>query len=252
LEINNVVKGGEQTDRIVVEIMTYRKFYCKIQGGIIMKLLLELKYKQGDQYHIVLDNKEYSVIESNLAFLIDGIPSERRNCRIVNGEITMKTGYGSLVVRSESSEPKDYVQVYLNDENIKGYKYIKDAPAKFRDIPFKEFEPYFDILSLEHIQIIDKNKGIVQNEFGNTTKDNLSSGMQSMLVALKYSNEKKGYTVNVSNCSGDYLRELCRRIRNKDIKIVILHGDILDIDTNLKFNRTIYENGLELFQHLCV
>lgn len=227
-------------------------------GGICMNLLLELKYKQGDNYCILIKGQKRAVTKQELINLIRNIPSSQRNCKISNNSISMKAGYGRLPIKRLVSQDsnkskaqdnnKDYVEVYLGDDStIDSDKYIKLATVRFRGIPFKSFQPYFDILELEEIKVIDINQGTVQNRFGTTHKDNLSSGMQSMLVALKYANEENGYTVDVSCCSGNYLQELCKRIKHLDIKLVIRHGDIMDIDTKLKFNGKYYNDGLALF-----
>ena len=71
--------------------------------------------------------------------------------------------------------------------------------------------------------------------------------MESMLIALKYANEFKGYTINVSNCSMDCLKILCRELVGKDIKIVVLHRDIYTIDIKLKEQGQIFEDGNALW-----
>ena len=102
----------------------------------------------------------------------------------------MKAGYGKLPIRTLSRhQEKDYVEVYLDD--IDNDKYVKMTDIRFKRFDFKDFSKYFNVLKLENTKVIDLANGVIENDFGTTVKDNLSSGMKCLLVALKYANEKK-------------------------------------------------------------
>lgn len=226
--------------------------------------MLILEYKQGDSYCIILNNQRQMISEFDLKQLIRKTPASERNCKISNNNICMKAGYGKLPikrlvsdikVRSYNHEKrvmygdkvKDYVEILFDEPSDAQDKYIKYPEELFDFYSLSEFKPYLFLLEYERVKIIDMETEEIETRFGRTNASKLSSGMKSMLMALKYANEIPGYIVDVSCCSKEYLKILCPHLIGKDIKIVVRHGDIYMIETKLKYQGKIFTNGNDLW-----
>lgn len=208
-------------------------------------MLLELKYKQGDTYCIIYNNQSLTVTKEKLIDIIKNTPAPQRNCKVcANCTISMKSGYGKLPIKRLS---KDYVEVILNLLPQDTKNYIHWTTAEFDTLGLAVFKKYFSIMKqLEGIDVLDLEYGTIKNMFGVTNYRDLSSGMKCILVAMLYADKNQKKIINVSSASGDYLNVLCKNIINSDIKLVINHKDLVDIEVPLKWNNKIYEDGSDL------
>lgn len=204
-------------------------------------MILRLEYKQGDKYGITLNSQRKMVTADELAQLIKNIPAPERNCQIKGDTIGMKAGYGSLPVKRLISKKdlsknnvRDYVEIIEPVEN-----YI-NAVREYPERDFKKYSlcAYFDsILRLEKIKVINLDRGIVKTKFGETTDDNLSSGIKSLLVLSWYIQKRKAITIDLSSCGSKHLGAAFEMIVKSGlaIKVILRHICVGDITTKILY-----------------
>lgn len=164
-----------------------------------------------------------------------------------------KTGLYNGTITQFSDPNKDYVDIYL-EEPIGNYKIIHNPPHLFKKIPFSDFIGYESIMKkLEQIKVLNINMGEIKTKFGITNKDRISSGLKSVLIALKYADTD--YIVDVSSCSSDYTNELCKHIKRMKVKLLIRNYDLYRIKTKLLLHRKdestkLFNSGAELLDYV--
>lgn len=102
---------------------------------------------------------------------------------------------------------------------------------------YSNFKMFYDILKLESIKVINLNRGIIETKFGETTDENLSSGMKSLLVLSWYIKNNKSITIDLSSCGGNHLGFAFKMIANSglNIKVIVRHICVNEIETKILY-----------------
>ena len=181
--------------------------------------------------------KQITVEESEAKNLIMQYPPQKRNCKIVKGEISMKANAGNMVVeQSQATKPPTKgaetnqgkgVQLYTTQEAMKRCDILSNA-AWFASQAFsKEFlEKHQDLLwSIDHAKIVDYKLGTVVTPYGTTGLNNLSTGLKTVLniCYLKEYGNKKTYLVNIDDCGENAITHVLKIVNNSNIQVYLTH-----------------------------
>jgi hypothetical protein len=174
-----------------------------------MILVLNKRIVTSDNitYEIMHNSHKEVVSYTDLCQLINSIPAKERNCKIVNGKISLKAGCGNLAteevkVKNNANTDKEldnnYVNIIPHLLKPETKKYLHETAVRFNVLGLSAFKKYLSLLELDGVQKYDLNTGAIQTKYGITGYENLSSGIKCLLVAMLYADKHPGYKVNVS------------------------------------------------------
>lgn len=174
-----------------------------------MNLILE--YKQGDTYFVSLNNQKQLITSDNLKQLIRAIPSEERNCKIAQGNICMKPGYGKL--RTKRLVSNHTITIYTDVSYLTKFNkndILMNINYHFRDMLPKILDN-FNSLDKHYINVIDKarvikveDRWVIRTGDGVTTLDNISTGCKACIL----DNHCKNKLINLTPCGENAITAL--------------------------------------------
>jgi hypothetical protein len=210
------------------------------------------------KYHITYNDKQTVVTQEELAGLINSTNSKDRNCKLVKNAISLKQGYGTLKVvyqkertKKKKKSERGYVEIVDLENARKSYmKFIEFCVFKFEEQEFKEYKPYYELLKMEGIDVL--NTIYVHTRFEIACSMDLSSGMKCLFVLAYLLDKDNNFIIDLSSCSSDYLDVAFKLIvkSKKNVKVVIRHTDVMSITTPIKWDGRIFSDGLEYFSAL--
>lgn len=191
------------------------------KGDDEMKLMLE--YRKKDSFSIIFDNEKHNVSEDELKQLIRNTEAPERNCKISRGTVSMKSGYGNLIIKDRIMQKNDkssVIRVFTNSSyknyfdknniiiNTDAY-FLKNLAVILKD--FNEVDRYY-------LRKIDKAGTIsaggrlfVQSEDGITTMNNISTGCKTCIL----DNHFKNRLFNLSLCGENVIETLFEMISSR-------------------------------------
>ena len=187
------------------------------------KMNLILEYREKDSFSIIFDNEKYNVSEDELKQLIRNIKAPERNCKVYKNTVSMKSGYGSLIIKDRIMQKNDkssVIRVFTND-SYKNYfdtdnivintdeYFLKNLSVILKN--FNEVDRYY-------LRKIDKAGTIsaggrlfVKSEYGTTTINNISTGCKTCIL----DNHFKNKLFNLTLCGGNAIETLFEVINSK-------------------------------------
>ena len=230
---------------------------------------LVLEYKQGDNYCVYHNNQRQMVTVDTLIQLINSIPE--RNCKVVNGNVCMKAGYGKLPIKrlvntGYTSKGKNRfiknkenpIIIYTNDsykQNFNENDIILNINYYFKKNISKIIKE-LDALDRHYIKVIDKAKVIevkgrlfVQSDDGVTTLDNISIGCKTCILANHYSDK----LINLTLCGENAIKALFDVLSKKGSSnsFLLLHSEFLPLyKYNIRINNKVNGSLFDLYMTL--
>ena len=196
--------------------------------------MLSLKEKliKGDKtvYTFLYNNETIALDYKSSVNLIQATAAKDRNCRIINGVISLKTGI--LPSRYYSTVRKQAVYMYTKQEYISKFeadrRCILSNEAFFsrteKDIALLKSCEYY-IHAIDEAKILDYNTMKMETPFGITDVSEMSTGLKTLLNILylmrKYKNEQ--YLVDVDECGDNALKYIYPLVRGSNISLYISH-----------------------------
>ena len=117
------------------------------------------------------------------------------------------------------------IKVYTGNHSYKG-TYIGQADSEFRSRALKDLDSYsFDLISeFDNSKVVNIEKGMLESPYGVIGKDNLSTGVKTLVLAYEAKLEGKPVLINVDECGKNIFPKLFEIVNDSCISIELNHG----------------------------
>lgn len=190
-------------------------------------LLLQEKIvrNQKEAYKFIKDGdvivKDYN---TSMKLIQSCFPSER-NCRVINGTISLKQG--ELPINSTPTTTAPIVRIYTRKSEAPNIPYIESNDLTFSRIEQNAafLKKHKEIIkALDGATIVNPTAGKIETPYGVTDIGSLSTGLKTLLNILYcLEHTAQPYLININECGENVLKYVFPVVAGTNIALFVEH-----------------------------